>query len=123
MAMRRVREIGELMQPGMCQMEMRREVVAFAPGLGGALDIVENGGSDCRAIGGGQQCEHLLFPAFQAFQLAGALGWHEDRAGAQHKTLRREDHGRASERGAPARRRAVTRLFVQHVSSPSFVDE
>jgi hypothetical protein len=109
------REIIERVQPGMRQMEMRREVVAFAPGFGRALDIAEDGGRDRSAIGGGQQCEHLLFPAFQAFQLAGALGWHEDRAGAQHKTLRREDHGRASERGAPVRRRAVTRLSVQHV--------
>jgi hypothetical protein len=37
--------------------------------------------------------------------------------------LRREDHRRAGEGSALARKRAVTRLFVQHVSSPSFVAE
>jgi hypothetical protein len=84
MAMRRVREIGELMQPGMCQMEMRREVVAFAPGFGGAFDIAQNGRRNRLVVGGGQEREHLLFPAFQALQLADTLGRHQDGSRAQH---------------------------------------
>ena len=120
-AMGRLRETIERMQPGMRQMDMGGEVVALAPRFGGAFDVAENGGRDGPAISGRQECEHLPFPACQAFQPAQALSRNQDGARAQHQTPRRKDHRPAGERRARARKRAVARLFVQHVSSPSFV--
>ena len=80
--MSRVREIVERIQPGMRQMNVSGEVVALAPGFGGAFNIVEDVGIDCRPVGRGQECQHFLFTAFQAFQLACTLGRHQDRARA-----------------------------------------
>jgi hypothetical protein len=84
-------------------MNMRDEVVTLAPGFGSAFDIAENGRRNRPAVGSGQEREHALFPSFQALQLAGSFGRHQDGAGAQHQTLRREGHRRAGEGGALAR--------------------
>jgi hypothetical protein len=119
--MRGSREIIQRTQPCEREMNMGGEVVAFAPGFGGALDVAENGGRNRHAVGGGQEREYLLLLALQALQLAHTFGRNENGARAQHQALRGEDHRRARQGGAPARKRVVTRLFVQHVSSPLFV--
>jgi len=79
------------------------EVVAFTARLRSPLDIAEHRRRNRPAVGSGQEREHALFPSFQALQLAGSFGRHQDGAGAQHQTLRREGHRRAGEGGALAR--------------------
>jgi hypothetical protein len=122
-AMGRVREIIERAQPRVRQMNMGGEIVSLAPALGGAFDIADNRGRHGYAVGSGQQREHLLFAAFQALQLPGALRGHQDGAGAQHQALRRQHHHGTGEDDGLARAQGVTRLFVQHVLLRRFVDE
>jgi hypothetical protein len=83
-AIGRVREIVERTQPSVRQMNVRGEIVARCPGFGGAFNIAENRGRNRCAISGGQQREHLLLAALQAFQLAGALRWQQNGAGTEH---------------------------------------
>jgi hypothetical protein len=84
-AMGGVREIIESTQPGVRQMNVGGVIVALAPALGGAFNIGENRRRNRCAIGRGQQREHLLLTALQAFQLAGTVGRQQDGTSAKHQ--------------------------------------